>query len=103
MTDVVKQLKKTFGIVPKAPNTITTEEEDDTAQTVSIVVSVLFVLGYLALNITGTVYYVKLTKLSPSPISKGLMDWNLASVILGYLLFPLLNLSSPITFASIKK
>lgn len=80
-----------------------TSEDNDMTQTVTIIVSVFLVLAYLAINITGTVYYVKLNNIKPAPVSKSLMDWNLASVVLGYLLFPLLNLSSPITFAAIQK
>lgn len=98
MSELVNKLKTKLGVRAN-----TTDEEDSTTQTVTIIVSVLFLVAYLAINITGTVYYVKLTNMKPSPVSKGLMDWNLASVILGYLLFPLLNLSSPITFAAIKK
>jgi hypothetical protein len=53
---------------------------------------------YLTLNITGTVYYTKLEETQPVEVSDSLMGWNLASVILGWLGLPLLNLSSSITY-----
>lgn len=53
---------------------------------------------YLTLNITGTVYYTKLEETQPVEVSDSLMGWNLASVILGWLGMPLLNLSSSITY-----
>lgn len=77
-------------------------QSSTTTTTVTVAASVFVVLVYLALNVTGTVYYTKLKALPtlPPTVTKGLMDWNLASVILGWLLFPLLNLSSPITYAA---
>lgn len=56
------------------------------------------ILAYLALNVTGTVYYTKLKDNQPAAVSDSLMSWNLASVILGWLGLPLLNLSSSITY-----
>ena len=55
---------------------------------------------YLTLNITGTVYYTKLVETQPVAVSDSLMGWNLASVILGWLGLPLLNLSSSITYGA---
>lgn len=59
---------------------------------------VLGIACYLTLNIVGTVYYTKLNKNQPLGVSDSLMDWNLCSVILGWLMLPPLNLSSPITY-----
>lgn len=76
-----------------------TEEDTSTTDTVTMVVGIVLVLAYLALNISGTVYYNKLQRNRPASVTQSLMDWNLASVVLGWLLFPLVNLSSPITYA----
>jgi hypothetical protein len=59
---------------------------------------VLGIAAYLTINIVGTVYYTKLNKNQPLEVSDSLMDWNLCSVILGWLLIPPLNLSSSITY-----
>lgn len=59
---------------------------------------VLGVLIYLTVNITGTIYYTKLDQKQPPTVSDSLMSWNLASVILGWLLLPPLNLSSSICY-----
>ena len=77
----------------------TEDEVTDDSTTLTTVIAVLFVLGYLALNISGTVFYTKLQNKRPASVTQSLMDWNLASVILGWLMFPLLNLSSSITYA----
>lgn len=65
---------------------------------VDIAALVLGIAAYLTLNIVGTVYYTKLNKNQPLGVSDSLMDWNLCSVILGWLLIPPLNLSSAITY-----
>ena len=75
------------------------ENEDAGLEAIAIVFIVLAVLAYVSINIAGTIYFTRL----PQPTNtewntSGLYGWNLASVILGWLLFPLLNLSSIITF-----
>lgn len=59
------------------------------------------VAAYLTLNIVGTVYYVKVNKLQGVSFSEN--AWDLSSVLLGWLLFPPLNLSSPISYSIHKK
>jgi hypothetical protein len=76
--------------------------EEDATTTMSATTGVIVFLFYLAFNITGTIYYTKLAKAARPSVSKSLLDWNLASVILGWLLLPPLNLSAPITYATSK-
>lgn len=52
---------------------------------------------YVALNVLGTVYYVRVNKMPSVGWSES--AWDLSSVILGWLVFPLFNLSSPISYA----
>lgn len=59
------------------------------------------VVAYLTLNIVGTVYYMKVNKLNNVSFSEN--AWDLSSVLLGWLMFPLLNLSSPISYSIHKK
>lgn len=60
---------------------------------------ILGLLIYLAFNISGTIYYTKLKKENPPQVSAELMNWNLASVILGWISLAPLNLSSTISYA----
>ena len=57
---------------------------------------------YLTLNITGTVYYQKISETQPVELTESYMGWLLASVILGWLGIPVLNLSSSCTYAVYK-
>ena len=59
------------------------------------------VAAYLTLNIVGTVYYMKVNKLTNVSFSEN--AWDLSSVLLGWLVFPPLNLSSPISYSIHKK
>lgn len=69
----------------------------------------MIIASYFIINIVGVVYF---TKLKPQrlklPSSKKvhipdmLYAWDMVSVILGFLLFPLFNLSSPISYALYK-
>lgn len=59
------------------------------------------VAAYLTLNIVGTVYYMKVNKLTNVSFSEN--AWDLSSVLLGWLVFPPLNLSSPISYSLHKK
>ena len=59
------------------------------------------VAAYLTLNIVGTVYYMKVNKLSNLSFSEH--AWDLSSVLLGWLVFPPFNLSSPISYSVHKK
>lgn len=59
------------------------------------------VAAYLTLNIVGTVYYIKVNKLTNVSFSEN--AWDLSSVLLGWLVFPPLNLSSPISYSVHKK
>jgi hypothetical protein len=65
------------------------------AETVAIVAGC--VGAYLTLNVVGTVYYTKLN--SVRGISFNEQSWDLSSVLLGWLVFPLFNLASPISYA----
>lgn len=60
-----------------------------------IIVAVVFV--YLTCNILGTVYYPKVNRLPD--ISYNENAWSLSSVLLGWLVLPPLNLTSPILYA----
>lgn len=57
-------------------------------------VSITLVI-YLILNIVGTIYFTKLN------VSTGTPEWGgyLASVIIGWIVFPFANLASPIKYA----
>lgn len=55
------------------------------------------VAAYLLLNVLGTVYYTKLNRLQGITFNE--QSWDLSSVILGWLVFPLFNLASPISYA----
>lgn len=52
---------------------------------------------YVALNVLGTVYYTKVNRLTNISFNEN--AWDLSSVLLGWLIFPLFNLSSPISYA----
>ena len=58
---------------------------------------ILAILVYLALNITGTIYYTKLNR--DTSKEKSIAAGGLATVILGWIMFPLLNLYSPIAYS----
>uniref|UniRef100_A0A6C0CN48 Uncharacterized protein n=1 Tax=viral metagenome TaxID=1070528 RepID=A0A6C0CN48_9ZZZZ len=58
---------------------------------------VLFIAIYLTLNIVGTIYYTMLPSNTQS--QKGIRGGGLATVILGWLGMPLLNLYSPIAYS----
>jgi len=58
---------------------------------------ILFIAIYLTLNIVGTIYYTKLPNNTHS--QKGIRGGGLATVILGWLGMPLLNLYSPIAYS----
>lgn len=76
-----------------------TQTEDDgdltDAQIAGVAIALVIVL---TLNIVGTVYYVKIVK-EKVPVPEGERGWDLASVILGWVMMPLLNISSPISYA----
>ena len=59
-----------------------------------VIIVVLCLIVYFALNIVGTVYYTKLSRES-SAKSVGLV-----TVILGWVFFPIFNIYSPIAYAS---
>ena len=63
-----------------------------------IVPLLLALVGYLTLNIVGTVYYTMLH--STTEKQKGLRAGGLATVILGWLGMPFLNLYSPILYST---
>ena len=56
----------------------------------------LFIAVYLTLNIVGTIYYTKLP--SDTQTQKGVRGGGLATVILGWIGMPFLNLYSPIAY-----
>lgn len=58
---------------------------------------ILFIAIYLTLNIVGTIYYTMLPNNTHS--QKGIRGGGLATVILGWLGMPLLNLYSPIAYS----
>lgn len=58
----------------------------------TLVWMVVALLIYLGLNVLGTVYYLKLKNDANKPV-------GLVTVILGWLLMPLLNITSPILYA----
>lgn len=82
------------------PNPVDSGGIDNTA----IAVALSMLLVYLILNIVGTVYFVKLQKLNTTKTksSSSRTSGALASVILGWLLCPLVNITSPIMFAADK-
>lgn len=82
-----------------------TQSADDveagTSFTLGVLIGFIIVplLIWLALNIVGTVYYAKLKNRQVEP---GLEGFALATVILGWLGLPILNITSPIVYASTK-
>lgn len=66
-------------------------------QTQALALLISLSVVYVTLNIVGTVYYMKVNQLQS--ISFNEHAWALSSVILGWLVFPLFNLSSPISYA----
>ena len=69
------------------------------AATMAFVFSMFFffIAVYLTLNIVGTIYYTMLPKNTQA--QKGIRGGGLATVILGWLGMPLLNLYSPIAYS----
>jgi hypothetical protein len=71
--------------------------EDRVAYGLGASAFILAVLVYLALNIVGTIYYTKLNRETSK--EKSIAAGGLATVILGWIMFPLLNLYSPIAYS----
>lgn len=66
-------------------------------QTEALALLISLAVVYVTLNIVGTVYYMKVNQVQNISFSEN--AWALSSVILGWLVFPLFNLSSPISYA----
>jgi len=66
----------------------------------AIAVALTMLLVYLILNVVGTVYFVKLQNVKR--INSSRKSGALASVIIGWLLCPLVNITSPIMFSTDK-
>lgn len=64
-----------------------------------IVGIVVGAVAYFILNVVGTVYYAKL-ETEKKNVTGSLKGWALASVILGWFFVPILNISSPIIYAT---
>ena len=67
---------------------------------VSVVFLVIFILVYLGLNIAGSLYCSKLLKLGKA--NSGQKGGAIASVVIGWLIFPLVNITSIIMYKTIK-
>lgn len=61
---------------------------------------VLFIMVYLGLNIAGSVYCSKLLKLGKAKSEQ--KGGAIASVVIGWLIFPLVNITSIIMYKSMK-
>jgi hypothetical protein len=74
------------------------KDRDDDVCTVAWILAILGIVIYLTFNIIGTVYYAKLQKSDCFTSSE--KGGALASVFLGWLLAPIVNITSPIMYAS---
>lgn len=74
------------------------QDKDEDVCSVACILGILGIVIYLTFNIIGTVYYAKLQKSDCFTSSE--KAGALASVFLGWLLAPIVNITSPIMYAS---
>jgi membrane associated rhomboid family serine protease len=76
------------------------EEAVGSVSNVGVGLIVLFILMYLGLNIAGSLYCSKLLKLGKA--NSGQKGGAIASVVIGWLICPLVNITSIIMYKTMK-
>lgn len=73
------------------------ESRDSLSTTVLVGYIIVPVALYVIINIVGTYFYHKLDNKNLSPRNQ---RWSTASVVLGWILFPPFNFTSPILYST---